>query len=36
VGTKEVAKDALQAAKEGVVYKHYGDNLAKYFQGTIR
>lgn len=33
-----MAKDVAKAAEEGVelVYKHYGDNIAKYFSGALR
>lgn len=38
VGTKEVAKNAVKAAEEGVnlVYRHYGNDISKYFQGALK
>lgn len=37
VGAKKVTEKAAQAAKEGMdlVYKHYGDDLTKYFKGSL-
>ena len=38
MGTKEVAKNAVKAAEEGVnlVYRHYGNDISKYFQGALK
>lgn len=37
VGTKAVAKEVAQAAKEGMdlIYSHYGDDITKYFKGSL-
>lgn len=38
VGTSEVAKNTVKAAEEGVnlIYKHYGNDLSKYFHGALK
>lgn len=38
VGTKEIVKDTVKAAEEGVnlIYKHYGTDISKYFQGALK
>lgn len=38
VGTAEVAKNTVKAAEEGVnlIYKHYGNDLSKYFHGALK
>ena len=38
MGTSEVAKNTVKAAEEGVnlIYKHYGNDLSKYFHGALK
>ena len=38
VGTSEVVKNTVKAAEEGVnlIYKHYGNDLSKYFHGALK